>query len=78
VTWQVKPGVAADGQYFPLVLEDRARNRIGLWVIHPLEARPTAEERQAILAQFGLRCAVHTSFDLERRPLWVLDHLVTG
>jgi hypothetical protein len=24
-----------------------------------------------------LRCAVHTTFDLDRRPFWVLNHLVT-
>jgi hypothetical protein len=42
-----------------------------------LQARPTSDERQAFLSKYGLRCAVHTTFDLERRPFWVLNHLVT-
>ncbi len=45
----------------------------GLHVVHPLQARPTTTERQAILAQYGVRCAITTSFDLERRPMWVMN-----
>lgn len=74
--WKVKPGVTIDKRYLPLILEDTTGQQVALWVIHPLLARPTPQERQSILSQHGLRCAVHTSFDLERRPFWVLNHLV--
>lgn len=60
----------------PLVLEDRHRNRVGIWPIHPLVSRPAAAQRQAVMAATGARPAVHTLFDIERRPLWVLDNLV--
>jgi ATP-dependent helicase YprA (DUF1998 family) len=75
--WTVLPATTVDGQYFPCVLQDTTGQRIGLWVTHPLQARPTAAEKQAVLKKTGMRCAVHTSFDLERRPFWVLNHLVT-
>ena len=75
-SWQIKPGFEQEGTLFPLVLEDRAAQRVGIWVIHPLEGRPSAEDRQHILSTSGVRPAVHTSFDLERRPFWVLNHLI--
>lgn len=74
--WKIRPGMSAGPANFPYVLEDAAGERVGLWVIHPLSARPSQEERLAILAEHGVRCAVHTSFDLERRPFWVLNHLM--
>jgi hypothetical protein len=76
-SWEVLPGRTVGDQYFPCVLRDQDGVEVGLWVIHPLQARPTSEERQAFLSSYGLRCAVHTAFDLERRPFWVLNHLVT-
>jgi hypothetical protein len=48
-----------------------------MWPIHPLQARPAEGDGQAILAAFNMRCAVHTTFDLERRPFWVANNLVT-
>jgi hypothetical protein len=74
-SWTILPGVTLDEQHFPLVLRDSDGTKVGLWVIHPLQARPTSDERQAFLSTHGLRCAVHTTFDLERRPFWVLNHL---
>jgi ATP-dependent helicase YprA (DUF1998 family) len=74
-SWTILPGTTLDGQYFPLVLRDPDGVEVGLWVIHPLQARPTREERQAFLSGHGMRCAVHTTFDLERRPFWVLNNL---
>lgn len=75
-SWQVGAATSVDGQYFPCVLKDLSGQRVGLWVIHPLQARPSPEARQEILAKSGMRCAVHTSFDLDRRPFWVLNNLV--
>lgn len=75
-SWQIKPGTSLHGQRFSCVLQDRAGQRIGLWVIHPLHARPSTDEKRTIFAQSGIRCAVHTSFDLERRPFWVLNNLM--
>jgi len=76
-SWQTLPGRVVGGQYFSCILRDREGLEVGIWVIHPLQARPTSDERQAFLSKHGLRCAVHTTFDLERRPFWVLNHLVT-
>ena len=76
-SWEVLPGRVVGGHYFPRVLRDQDGVEVGPWVIHPLQARPTSDGRQAFLSAHGLRCAVHTAFDLERRPFWVLNHLVT-
>ncbi len=76
-SWDVLPERTVGDQYFPCVLRDQDGVEVGIWVIHPLQARPTSDERQAFLSTHGLRCAVHTAFDLERRPFWVLNHLVT-
>jgi hypothetical protein len=75
-SWAILPGVTLDGQHFPLILRDPEGAQVGLWVIHPLQARPTRDERQVFLGAHGLRCSVHTTFDLERRPFWVLNNLV--
>lgn len=71
--WRPVPGGVDP---MPLVLEDRNRNQVGMWPIHPMSARPTAAQRQAVMAATGARPAVHTLFDIERRPLWVLDNLL--
>lgn len=73
--WTVEPAVDLAGRRFPAVLRAPGGERIGLWVVHPLAARPTAAERQAVLAEYGVRPAVHTSFDLQRRPFWVVNNL---
>jgi len=72
----VHPNKTVNGIHLACVLEDRAKQKVGLWVIHPLQARPAAHLMQSILAQTGIRCAVHTSFDLERRPFWVMNNLI--
>lgn len=77
-SWEVLPERTVDGQYFPCILRDQEGIEVGVWVIHPLQVRPTRDERQAFLSSYGLHCAVHTTFDLERRPFWVLNHLVTA
>jgi hypothetical protein len=64
------------GVRLPTIMQDKVGNKVGLWVIHPLSARPADNARAAILAQSGVRVAVHTSFDLLRRPFWVLNHLL--
>lgn len=74
--WKVGPSVSVNGTHFARVLEDQSGNRYGIRVIHPAQARPAQAETLVILAQTGLHSAVHTSFDLERRPFWVLNNLV--
>lgn len=74
-TWRTEPGVTVDGIELPLILSDSQGQRIGLWPIHPLCARPSAATRQQVVAA-GLVPAVHTSFDLLRRPLWALNNLL--
>jgi ATP-dependent helicase YprA (DUF1998 family) len=73
--WVVEPALTLEGHRFPVVLRGPGGERVGLWVVHPLSARPTAAERQAVLAEHGVRPAVHTSFDLQRRPFWVMNNL---
>jgi ATP-dependent helicase YprA (DUF1998 family) len=75
-TYSILDPIKVNGQFMPLVIQDRAGQKIGLWVIHPLQARPTPDQTQSILAQSGIRVAIHTSFDLERRPFWVLNNLL--
>ncbi len=66
-----------NNQYIPLVLKDLAGQKIGIWVIHPLQAKPSSEQTQAILAKSGIRIAIHNSFDLHRRPFWVMNNLLS-
>jgi ATP-dependent helicase YprA (DUF1998 family) len=74
--WKTKPSKTLNGVYLSSILEDKSGNQIGLWVTHPLEALPGHNNTQSILAQYNIRCAVHNTFDLERRPFWVMNHLV--
>jgi ATP-dependent helicase YprA (DUF1998 family) len=76
MAWQLHPGRQVAGVFLPRVLENQHGQQIGIWVIHPLAARPSETERMRVLLDSGLRCAVHTVFDLERRPFWVANHLV--
>lgn len=74
--WIVEPAVTLGEHHFPVVLRSAGGERVGLWVVHPLAARPTAAERQAVLMAHGVRPAVHSSFDLLRRPFWVVNNLL--
>lgn len=73
---EVSKGTTVAGQYLPIILRDKVGSRIGLWVKHPLQAYPSSNQTQTILSQSGIRPAVHTSFDLERRPFWVIQNLL--
>lgn len=73
--YQLEPGRYVLGYELARVFSNKVE-RIGLWVIHPLQARPSPTERQKVTAVSGFRCAVHTSFDLIRRPFWVMNNLI--
>jgi ATP-dependent helicase YprA (DUF1998 family) len=73
--WTVTPGIMVGSVSFARVLQNVAQ-KAGLWVIHPLAARPSEATRQQIFAQTKIRPAVHTLFDLERRPFWVMNNLI--
>ena len=75
-SWEIESGINLKGANFSCILRDRTGQQIGLQIIHPLQSRPSAEEKRAMYAQSGIRCAVHTSFDLDKRPFWVLNNLV--
>lgn len=75
-TWTIEPGASIASYYFPYILKDTAHQQYGLWVLHPLLAKPVAQTMHAILAEHRIRCAVHYSFDLERRPFWVHNHFI--
>ena len=74
--WQVSPEIQIGDVTIERVLEDQQGRRVGLWVIHPLLARPSDQQRLRVLSSSGIRCAVHTVFDLERRPFWVANNLL--
>jgi ATP-dependent helicase YprA (DUF1998 family) len=76
VGWVVAAPAATDPAEFSLILTAPDNSRIGLWVLHPLQGRPSPAERQALLAASGIRPAVHTTFDLQRRPFWVVNNLL--
>jgi hypothetical protein len=75
--WSVLPGRALPEAELPLVLRNTSGDQVGLWVTHPFETKPSAAQRQAILATHGIRIAAHNTFDLQRRPFWVLNNLLT-
>lgn len=74
--WTIHPGQEIDGRLFAQILEDRQANRYGIHVIHPAVTRPPQTQAHSILAVHGIHSATHTTFDLERRPFWVLNNLV--
>ena len=43
---------------------------------NPSSPRETDISERAAVAAAGLRPAIHSTFDLERRPFWVLNHLI--
>jgi ATP-dependent helicase YprA (DUF1998 family) len=73
--WTVHPGFEDGSTTIACVLEDGAGQRVGIWPIHPLAARPSNAERLTLLERHGIRAADFTVFDLERRPYWVVNHL---
>ncbi|MFW6116230.1 MAG: Zn-binding domain-containing protein [bacterium] len=74
-TWKVLPGQDFDDVHIARVFEDKQGRKYGVHVIHPVQARPTKAKSQAVLAALGVRLVTHTSFDLERRPFWVVNNL---
>jgi len=75
-TWEVLPRQNFKEVQFPLVLKDPNNDKIGLWVTHTLATKPSAAQRQDVLSKYGIRVAAHNTFDLERRPFWVLNNLL--
>jgi hypothetical protein len=73
--YKIFPAAIISDTYFPVILQDKAGQKTGLWVIHPLQALPSSNDRAKVAAA-GIRPAIHNFFDLERRPFWVLNHLV--
>lgn len=76
VGWTVGTPGPRDPTEYSLILTAPDGSRIGLWVIHPLQARPSPADRQSLLAASGIQPAVHTTFDLQRRPFWVINNLL--
>jgi ATP-dependent helicase YprA (DUF1998 family) len=74
----IRPGVEINGTKFSRVLERTGKPSLGLWVIHPLRSWPSRERQLAIRSSSQLVPAVQTAFDLERRPFWVINHLVNN
>lgn len=76
-SYEILPSETINGQYLPVILQNRLGQKFGLQVIHPLTTQPTSEEIRKMFVQNGIRLAIHNSFDLERRPFWVLNNLIS-
>ena len=63
-----------NGVYFPAVYRRPEGDNVAVWPIHPLQARPNHEVIMSLLVD-GTKPCVHTTFDLLRRPFWVVNHL---
>lgn len=73
----IRPGFSTPLGEVPFVLTTRTSS-FALWPIHPLCAVPSAAQQKIILEASDdpqMRLAIHNLFDLERRPLWVVNHL---
>lgn len=72
--FETRDGIEDSAFNVPLILST-GNDKYGLCVIHPLQAVPSEAARLAFHMRTGLRPAVHNTFDLERRPFWVLNNL---
>ena len=73
--WKIDRGTTVGQFRIPIVVQTPSGRRVGLLVIHPLQARPDKDQLRNIEKHLGGVCAVHTQFDLMRRPFWVLNQL---
>jgi hypothetical protein len=74
--WVVEQGLSDGTVSAACVLNDGLGNRIGLSPRHPFSAGPATSELTAFQVATGVRPAVHSWFDIERRPFWVLGNLL--
>lgn len=75
--WSSETGNKLVGTPYSVILRDSHGQQFGLWVLHPLSARPVPDEINRVLAATGVRPAIHNLFDTERRPFWVVNNLIT-
>jgi DEAD/DEAH box helicase domain-containing protein len=76
--YRIQGGVELPNAFIAAILASRKtpEDRIALMPIHTLQARPSKAVRAEIQEELNARLAVHTTFDLGRRPFWVLNNLV--
>lgn len=60
---------------YPITLTDNDGRRCVFQIIHPLQARPTIDQRNRIERETGIALNIFTTFDLIKRPFWVLNHI---
>ena len=60
---------------FITIFEPPKGQRIGIWSIHPLSARPEASQLRRLHESTGIVPKIYTDFDLMRRPFWVANDL---
>jgi ATP-dependent helicase YprA (DUF1998 family) len=61
--------------YYPVTLENTNGDKFAIRIIHPLSSRLTYNEFRILKKKTGYNCYTFTSFDLQRRPFWVLGIL---
>ena len=74
---EIRPGFATPMGDVPFILATD-ESSFAFWPMHPLCAVPSEAEQKIIVEAGGdsrPRLAIHNLFDMERRPLWVVNHL---
>lgn len=74
--WEVLPGYEVFGISMPIMLKHLTKNRaLGMVVTHPLQRGPSEETLFEIELETEIATTAFNSFDLTRRPFWVLNQL---
>jgi|GEM_PF-815118 len=73
--YQILRDQTFDDVQYPLVLEDQLGRRCVIQVIHPLQARPSTGDQTRMEQQTGIALNTFTTFDLTKRPFWVLNQI---
>ena len=63
-------------QPFSTVFRTRSKQVIGIYSIHPFSAGPREAALEEIERTTGIRPEVYNSFDLVKRPFWVVNNLL--
>jgi ATP-dependent helicase YprA (DUF1998 family) len=64
-----------NGIQYPLAIQDQLDRRGVIQIIHPLHARPRSEEQIQMEQNTSIALNTFTTFDLIKRPFWVLNRI---
>jgi ATP-dependent helicase YprA (DUF1998 family) len=75
VDYQILLNQTHTGQVYPLTLVDSGGRSCVIQILHPLQARPTVAEKSNWEQQTGIALNTFATFDMIKRPFWVLNHI---